>query len=230
MKLSKRLNAISCMITDGNSLADIGTDHGYIPVYRAMNGLCPGALAMDVAKGPLSRARENIARYGVGDLVETRLSDGLAGLGMGECESIVIAGMGGPLIIRILTADIDKAHAATELILSPHSEVENVRIFLFENGFKIIAEDIVKDEGKYYFILKAVPGTMEKPEGVTYLFGQYLSQNKNELMKEYLLSEKGLCEKIMDNLKANSDNETRIAEIKSRLNIIREALLNYENS
>ena len=112
MNLSKRLTAVARLITKGNSVADIGTDHGYIPIYMAQKGYTDKAFAMDVNEGPLQRAVDNIARYNVSDKVCTRLSDGLKGLSEGEADTIVIAGMGGLLTIRILTDGAEVAHSA----------------------------------------------------------------------------------------------------------------------
>ena len=112
MNLSKRLTAVADMITAGNSIADIGTDHGYIPIYMAQKGLTPKALAMDVNAGPLERACDNIKRYCVENIVSARLSDGLKKLNPGEAESIIIAGMGGLLTIRILSDCPDVSNSA----------------------------------------------------------------------------------------------------------------------
>ena len=101
MQLSLRLTAIAEMVTEGNRLVDVGCDHGYLPVYLVQNKKIPTAIAMDVRKGPLSRAEEHIAQYGLLDYIETRLSDGLEALKSGEGDTLVIAGMGGPLMERI---------------------------------------------------------------------------------------------------------------------------------
>ena len=94
MQLSKRLSAVAGLVTRGNRLVDVGCDHGYLPVYLYLNHMIPSAIAMDVRPGPLSRAEEHIAQYGLGEYIETRLSDGLAALGTDEGDTLVIAGMG----------------------------------------------------------------------------------------------------------------------------------------
>ena len=103
MQLSLRLSAIAGLVTRGNRLVDVGCDHGYLPVSLYLDGKIPGAIAMDVRKGPLSRAQEHISQYGLDAYIETRLSDGLEALKPGEGDTLVIAGMGGPLMERILT-------------------------------------------------------------------------------------------------------------------------------
>lgn len=102
MQLSLRLSAIAGLVTRGNRLVDVGCDHGYLPVSLYLDGKIPGAIAMDVRKGPLSRAQEHISQYGLDAYIETRLSDGLEALKPGEGDTLVIAGMGGPLMERIL--------------------------------------------------------------------------------------------------------------------------------
>ena len=158
MNISDRLKTVASLITAGNSVADIGTDHGYIPIYLALNDLTKKAVAMDINEGPLSRAADNIQKYNVGSCVETRISDGLCGLAENEVDTIVIAGMGGLLINRILEDNMKVALSAKEIILSPHSDVPKVREFLADNGLMVTDEVMVKDEGKYYFVLKAVKG------------------------------------------------------------------------
>ena len=102
VQISRRLGAIADLVTQGNRLVDVGCDHGYLPVYLKLEGRIPSAIATDVAEGPLSRAREHIEQYGLGSYIETRRCDGLADVGHGEGNTLVIAGMGGPLMERIL--------------------------------------------------------------------------------------------------------------------------------
>lgn len=229
-KLSKRLSAVADMITKGSSVADVGTDHGYIPIYLALNGLCRYSVAMDINEGPLERARENIRAYGVEDIVSARLCDGLSGLEAGETETIVIAGMGGLLTVRILEASPEKAHAAKELVLSPHSDVDAVRAFLARNSFVIADESIVKDDGKFYFVIRAVNGNAPVPEGAALYYGLPLLKKRDAVLKEYLERELELRQKIIENLRSNSsDGSERIAQIKNEIAIIKEGFNFYES-
>ncbi|MGN0374907.1 MAG: tRNA (adenine(22)-N(1))-methyltransferase, partial [Butyrivibrio sp.] len=182
MNLSKRLTAVAGLITPGNSIADIGTDHGYIPIYMAQKGLTRKALAMDVNPGPLKRAVENINKYHVEDVVSARLSDGLSMLNEGETDTIVIAGMGGLLMVNILEKYPAKAHAARELILSPHSDVDKVRRFLADNGFCITHEKMVCEDGKYYFIMRVCTGDMRICEETEACFGRILLREKDRVL------------------------------------------------
>lgn len=104
MKLSKRMQAVAAMVSPGNVLADIGTDHGYVPIALVQEHVIPRAIAMDINEGPLERATAHIREYHLESLIETRRSNGVEMLREGEADSILIAGMGGELIIGILTA------------------------------------------------------------------------------------------------------------------------------
>lgn len=230
LKLSKRLSAVADMITKGSSVADVGTDHGYIPIYLALNGLCRYSVAMDINEGPLERARANIRSYGVENIVKTRLGDGLSSLMPGETDTIVIAGMGGLLTVRILEASPDKAHAAKELVLSPHSDLDAVRVFLARNSFAIADESIVKEDGKFYFVIRAVNGNSAVPEGAALYYGLPLLRRRDAVLREYLERELALRQKIIENLRSNSsDGSGRIAQIKDEITIIKEGFNFYES-
>ena len=102
MELSKRLYAVAGLVTEGASVADIGTDHGYVPIYLVEEGIARKALALDVNRGPLERARMHIVGHGLGDKIETRLSDGLREIRPGEVDTIIVSGMGGPLTLSLI--------------------------------------------------------------------------------------------------------------------------------
>ena len=149
MELSKRLQAVASLVSDGYRLADIGTDHAFIPISLTESGRIPGAVAMDVNRGPLLRAQANIREHGQEKRIGIRISDGFAVLKQGEVDSAVIAGMGGPLMIRILKDGESVVRSLKECILQPQSEIEKVRAFLLEEGFFFLEEDMVEEEGKY---------------------------------------------------------------------------------
>jgi len=173
------------MVTRGYRLADIGTDHGFVPIWLVRNGVIPSAIAMDVNRGPLERAREHIAQAGLEGYIRTRLSDGLAGLRKGEADSILIAGMGGALTQRILEKDPPQSLGAAELILQPQSEISKVREYLCRSGWKIDAEDMVLEDGKYYPMMHCVRGEMTlTPEESE--FGPCLIASGHPVLRKYL--------------------------------------------
>lgn len=161
MQLSKRLQAVANFVTKGNTVADIGTDHGYIPIYLCEEGITPRAIAMDINQGPLKRAEENIQLHGLNNRITTRLSDGVTALSKEESDTVIIAGMGGGLVKKILSEGTEVLKSVKEFVLQPQSELKEVREFLRENHYCIIDEDMVLDGGKYYPIMKVVHGIMD---------------------------------------------------------------------
>ena len=157
MELSKRLQTVANAVTPGSRVADVGTDHGYVPIYLVERGLCPEAIAMDVNEGPLARAEEHIRAEGLSDRIQTRKSDGLAALAPEETDAVVIAGMGGALMCRILQDATAFLEAGRELILQPQSEWFKVRRLLSASGYRITKEWFLEEEGKYYVVIKAGP-------------------------------------------------------------------------
>lgn len=149
-RLSNRLLAIAGLAGSGECVADVGTDHGYLPIFLIEQGRMKRAIAMDVRKGPLSRAQAHIREHQLTDYIETRCSDGLAALKPGEAEVIVIAGMGGSLMSRILSQGEAAITQDTRLVLQPQSEILEFRQFLLQQGYGLLAEEMVKEDGKYY--------------------------------------------------------------------------------
>lgn len=187
MKLSQRIEHVIKMIPKCKVLADIGTDHGYIPIYTVSNGICKKAIATDINKGPIEVASKNIREHRLTRDIETRIGSGLSVLKIGEADVIVIAGMGGNLIADIINNDFKTAQNASYLVLQPVQYPEALRRYLISNEFDIIDEDLVKDENKYYHIIKAVKGET-KPfiRDVYYYTGLKLIERKHELLGEYI--------------------------------------------
>lgn len=198
MQISERLKAVSEMVTEGNRIADIGTDHGYVPIWLLKQGRIKHAIGMDVRQGPLSHARENRKQYGLEEKLELRLSDGLSSYQCGEADSIVIAGMGGELMIRILKAGREKLSGAEELVLSPQSEIREVREYLAAEGFHLKQEVMIKEDGKYYVIMKAVPGKSDYREPYEFTYGKRLLEEASPVMEEFLEREARVRQDLLD--------------------------------
>lgn len=141
------------MVRPGAALADVGTDHAYLPVWLAKNGLIRSAVASDVRPGPLSRAEENIRRYGAGDIITTRLSDGLDEIRPEEAEDVVAAGMGGLLIAEIVGRAPWLREGGRRLILQPMTRAEDLRRSLAEAGLAVLREEAVCEEGHVYSVM-----------------------------------------------------------------------------
>lgn len=235
MQLSLRLSVIADMVTTGNRLVDVGCDHGYLPVYLVLNKKIPSAIAMDVRKGPLSRAEEHIEQYQLCEYIETRLSDGLAALKPGEGDTLVIAGMGGPLMESILSDGAAVLNSFRELILQPQSDVGHFRHFIRENGWDIVEEAFIVEDGKFYTIIKAVSKAQEEILPYTKeeeLFGKILLETKNAVLKQYLQRELRIKEEILERLAGASKDaaKQRMTEVEEEKQYIKTALKYYENN
>ncbi|MBQ8307091.1 MAG: SAM-dependent methyltransferase [Blautia sp.] len=234
VQLSRRLRAVADMVTDGMRLVDVGCDHGYLPAALVLEGRIPSAIAMDVREGPLSRAKEHIRQYGLEDRIETRLSDGLKGLAPGEGDTLVIAGMGGILMGRILTDCPDTRDSFRELILEPQSDVPDFRRLLRSLGWDITAESMILEEGKYYPVMKAekCPVSMQELyEPEEYVFGRHLLRQKDPVLRSYLDREERICGRILTSL-ANAGGagaDRRRHEIEEEKQLIRAARKRYES-
>ena len=185
--LSRRLSCVAGMVTPGNRVADIGTDHAFLPILLVQEKKIPSAIAMDIGEGPLSRAREHIEKEKLTKQIETRLSDGLSAFCPNEADSIVIAGMGGSLITRILTEGRDKLSSVKELVLSPQSEVPLVRNYLIKSGLYIDKEAFIEDMGKYYSVFHVCVKHDDRNWSTEELsFGKLPLYEGNETLRQFL--------------------------------------------
>lgn len=235
MELSDRLLAVASLVTAGYRIADIGTDHAYIPIELVGSGKNPEAVAMDINEGPLKRAEENIRAHGLERKIHIRQSDGFAALKPGEAETAVIAGMGGALMIRILQEGKKVADTLKECILQPQSEINKVRAFLLREGFLFIKENMVKDDGKYYPMMKVIPpaqkGTRKNGQWnpTELLYGKLLLKEKNPVLLEYLKAEIRLKKNILEGLrKQNSQRAAvRCRELEEELKEVEKGIEYY---
>lgn len=235
MQLSNRMMSLASLVTSGYKLADIGCDHAYLPIWLIREGIIPSALAMDVRKGPLERAEEHVRENGLADRIELRLSDGLEKLSPGEVDCCIIAGMGGPLMERILSAYPEVTASMKEMILQPQSDLPHFRKFLLENGWQIIEERALIEDGKYYFPMKVVPGGIpvsayDDWTEVELAYGKMLLQKKDPVLFEYLQKEKCIREKIKQSMTdaRGEQAEQRLKEVEKEEQLIDAALKAYE--
>ncbi|MDO4199703.1 MAG: class I SAM-dependent methyltransferase [Clostridia bacterium] len=176
-KLSERLKLCVDMVTPQSKVADIGTDHAYIPIWLALNGIIRSALACDIRNGPLENASKNIEKYGLSDVISTRLSDGLLNIGENEADEIIIAGMGGNIISNILSSCHWPNKKDKIFILQPMKYEERLREFLAEHGYKIEKEKATICSGKVYTAMKVIYlGVPQKIENYEKYIGK-LSEN-----------------------------------------------------
>lgn len=217
MNLSIRLKKIADFVPDGGVMADVGTDHGHLPIYLVSSHKNKGAIAMDVRPGPLSRAEQAVRMCGLQDQIELRLADGLGALKPGEADTVVIAGMGGALIQKILGEGRHMWGSVKHWILSPQSEIGDTRHWLEKHGFSIQKEDMVLDAGKYYVIMDVTRGTMHYSREYEYTYGQYLIGNHNPVLKAFLEQERTKLQILREKLKeqVSARSRERLSEIDS---------------
>lgn len=228
MQLSKRLQALTEFVTEGLRVADIGCDHAYVSIYLMEKKIASKVIAMDINKGPLLKAKENIAKYGLTEVIETRLSNGAMELEAGEVDGVLIAGMGGALMTRILSQSSEVLDSLEEWILQPQSELYLVRRHIRDHGFHIVEENMLIDEGKYYTLMKARKGKEDSSLEVFDYFGKYLLENKNETLKQFLEQELKKKEAIFSKLQGEGQNHrARLAELEEEITRIKGGLKYY---
>lgn len=186
MELTPRLKKIASLVPSGtHTVADIGTDHAYLPVYCILNGIADSAVAMDVNSGPLARARESAEKFNLSDKITLRLSDGINELEKGEADVIVIAGMGGLLIKRILEEGKNKILPGTLLLLQPMIAQRELREYLFSDGYCIENEYVVSEGNKFYNIFAVRYGVKSEFDENDTIIGRNLRKNSPDVFEKY---------------------------------------------
>jgi len=197
--LSRRLQAIADCISGAASMADIGTDHGYLPVALVESKRVATAIAADVNEKPLAKAKKIIRTQGLEAVIETRLGSGLSVLEPGEVEVIVIAGMGGLLIRDCLKADSAVAQKTKQLILQPMNNQSTLRRYLADNGFCIVKEALAREDERVYEVLVVEPGEMAVTDVLEYDLGYRFNETRHPLLKDLIDRKISLENKILEN-------------------------------
>lgn len=221
--MSARLEAIVELAERGDTLCDVGCDHAHVPIRLLQSGCYRRAIGMDVIAGPLGKAAGNLSLYGMEDLVELRLSNGLDAFSAGEADTLVITGMGGTLMEEILLRQPEKTASFSALVLGPQSDPEKVRAALRRLGFIIKREKLIFEDGKYYPVIRAESGgkpdarvfdtvpalskeTLSKQTGggiqdlrlqAQDMFGPILLENRDPVLLEFLTRRTAVLEKIL---------------------------------
>ena len=224
VRLSDRLEAIIRLCPECECLYDIGCDHGYISIASVMRHIAKRAIACDINEGPIERALEHIKSEGLEELIETRISDGLSAVDPKENDVVVIAGMGGPLIDRILADDSDKAKRAGMLVLGPQSEVGSLRRSLCEKGYMIVDEDMIEEDGKFYPLMAVrfdetvqTPPVYSKKECE---YGPLLIQKKHPVLNRYLIRLRQVLERNINSIEKADADPNRAADIRTQAEMI----------
>jgi tRNA (adenine22-N1)-methyltransferase len=229
MELSIRLKAIASMIEECDSVVDVGTDHGYIPIYLVKNGVIKNAIASDINRGPVEKAKNNVLSNGVSTQISCRLGSGLATVNKGEVQVAIIAGMGGNLIRDILEASLDVVKELKYIILQPVQNAEVLREYLCSTGYDILDEEICMDDGKFYEIIKVKYNT--KPvilDSIYYEISKILLDRKHLVMQKFIEYKLDKYSKIHDALNEDSlSSKNRKKQLHEVINILKEFLKCY---
>ena len=217
IKLSQRLQAIADMVPAGVKVADIGTDHGFLPCYLAQSGKAEQVIACDVNAQPLALAQKNIADYNVADKVSTRLGDGLAVIKPGEVDVVTIAGMGGALMIDILDASPMVVDRLKRIVLQPNVGAEAVRIWAEKNRWQIVAEELVKENDIFSVIIVLEQGRSDRFMSAVELYlGPKLLADHHPLLGLYISEEWEKTQHILEQLSKSDSEESRKKEKQLR--------------
>lgn len=225
--LSKRLTTVAKYVQPGARLADIGSDHAYLPASLALNKRISYAIAGEVVKGPYENAVREIEGQGLAEIVHPRLADGLAAIQVSDrINTITIAGMGGSLITSILDQGQDKLTGVSRLVLQPNVGEYRLRKWLMDHGFQIMAEEIVAEDDHIYEVIVAEPS----PVPFTYsdyelMFGPFLLEKKGPVFaqkwREYYQRQEGVLKQMAG---AKQTPLHRIQQLKAKLAMVKEAL------
>lgn len=221
MKLTDRLLKIASLVTKGKKIADIGTDHGYIPVHLLNEGHIDFAILADVNKGPLENARKEVRHNNLIDKVDLRLGSGIEVLKKGEVDEVIIAGMGGILISELLEANIEVAQSTEKFILQPMQAQKELRKYLLNNGYEILDEVLVREDFRIYEIIvaKYTGKNTNVEDDIFYEVGNKLIENNDELLNEFIDKRIHTYTSILNKLEGKSGKGIDEKIEESRLNI-----------
>lgn len=230
MKLTDRLLKIANLVTKGKKIADIGTDHGYIPVYLLNKGYIDFAILADVNKGPLENAKSEVIHNNLTDKVDLRLGSGIEVLNENEVDEVIIAGMGGILISELLEAKKSVAHNLDKLILQPMQAQDELRKYLLNNGYEIIEEKLVNEDFRIYEIIvaKYTGKNTILEDDIYYEVSKKLIENKDILLKEFL--DKKINSYNTTLSKINNNNSEKLKEKIDNISLKIDKLIKIKNS
>ena len=233
-QLSKRLAEVAALVPAGSRLADIGTDHAYLPIHLILQGKICTAIAGDINPGPYQSAVQQVERLSLQSVIEVRMGNGLEVVESGEVDVICIAGMGGALIAQILSEGQDKLNKVKRLILQPNVAGNFVREWLLDNQWELKKETMIEEDGKYYEILMAERGNPDAPyenlnaedKAQALLMGPYLLAEKPKAFIQKWQSEIEKRVKILHSLSQaeGEDKELRIQTVQKEIEMIEKGI------
>lgn len=231
MKLSDRLQKIADFVPRNTIVGDIGTDHGYIPIYLRENGISKIVIATDISQSSLNKIIESVNEVDHLDHIDIRLGDGLEPIKPFEIDTVVMAGMGGLLICDILDKDKEKRDSITHFILQPNVASKELRKYLYDNNFEIIDEVLAKEEDRFYEIIYAKKGKAYVTEDIYYEIGEKLIINRDPLLEEFIKNRIGTIEQILRELEGkNTDKaQERYQQLSKKVMELEEVLEQIES-
>lgn len=227
IKLTARLQKIADQVSAGNSVADIGTDHGYIPIYLLKNKISPFVIAGDINEKPLKRAENNIKSHNLSHNIETRLGSGLSILKPKEVNTVIIAGMGGLLITELLEDSKAIVEKLNTLILQPMQAQSELRKYLINNGFTIEKDILVKEDHHIYEIIVAGLGKQEVVDPIYYEVGFHIKSNPKSLAMEFISGKIRSTKMVIENISNNAleSSTKKLKEMNNKLKKLEEVKL-----
>lgn len=231
MKLSERLNAIVNLVPNNTIVADIGTDHGYIPVYLIENKISKKVIGTDISKGSLEKIIEFVKETGFQDKIDTRLGDGLQIIKPYEIDTVIIAGMGGLLIRDILENHKEVTNSIVNFILQPMVASKDLREYLVDNNYEIVKEDLVKEDKKYYEVIYARRGMSFVEKDIYYEISPLLIEEKHPLLREFVEDKISATQKIIKDLEGidTERSKERYDELSKLIATYKEVLWQIES-
>lgn len=229
-KLSQRLEAVANYIPSGSRLADIGSDHAYLPCYAVKRGIVPFAVAGEVVEGPYQSAKRQVKMEGLDEHIIVRKGNGLEVITPGEIDCITIAGMGGALITSILEEGKNKLESVKRLILQPNISAMTIRQWLLDNGWELKAEEILEEDEKIYEILVAEKGVPFKPYKdlqKELLLGPFLIKQLSVSFQKKWSNEQKNWQRILTQLENAAQSEDTILkkkELNEKIQMVEEVL------
>ncbi len=235
-RLSNRLETVAKYIPAGASFADIGSDHAYLPCYMLKKQKASFAIAGEVVDGPFQSARRQVQQEGLTDVISVRKGNGLEVVGVGEVDCITIAGMGGALIAAILDDGKQKLQTVKRLVLQPNVSAYSIRLWLIENGWKLVSEEIIEEDDKIYEVLVAEQGVGKEPYteriDAELLLGPFLSREKNQAFQKKWTLERQNWQRIIERMQTATETQETVAKLQElnwKIALVQEVLGNENN-
>ena len=220
--ISKRLELVASFVPQGAVLLDVGSDHAYLPIDLVERGQIEGAIAGEVVEGPYQSAVKNVEAHGLKEKIQVRLANGLAAFEETDQVSVItIAGMGGRLIATILEEGLDKLASVGRLILQPNNREDDLRIWLQDHEFQIVAESILEEAGKFYEILVVEAGEMYLSAS-DLRFGPFLSKEISPVFVQKWQKEVAKLEVALDQIPEKNREERQV--LAHKIQAIKEVL------